>query len=267
MKLKTRLFLQAIGLLHNYVTLRTKASRAKRMPEYYSLGEKCKIFRDNSSSIIKRFGIQLNVEGFDNIPDGPCLMVPNHSTYLDPFIIAASLSNNGDGKKLSKKFAFIARSEVAAKKSVKTVADFINTYYLDFSKPREILKTLLDFGSYVKNNKVSGIIFAEGTRTKDGKLGEFNSGAFKLAQSTYLPIVPVTINNACNALDKNRDSKLNVEVIFHQQIKPIVFQTLDSKDIALQVKNIIASRYKDQIITSNETIKNKFTKKRPKKLN
>lgn len=261
MKLKTRLFLRGIGLLHNYVSLRSKASRAKRMPEYYSLAEKCKIFRTNASSILKHFGIKINVKGFDNIPDGPCLLIPNHSTYLDPLIIASSLSNQGDGKKLSKKFAFIARSEVARKKSVKAIADLINTYYLDFSKPREILNTLLDFGAYVKNNKVSGIIFAEGTRTKDGKLGEFNSGAFKLAQASYLPIVPVTINNACNAMDKNRDAKLNIDVVFHQQIKPIVFQTLDSKDLAEHVKNIIASEYKDQKITSDETIKNKFTKK------
>ena len=43
MKLKTRLFLRGIGLLHNYVSLRSKASRAKRMPEYYSLAEKCKM--------------------------------------------------------------------------------------------------------------------------------------------------------------------------------------------------------------------------------
>ena len=49
--------------------------------------------------------------------------------------------------------------------------------------------------------------------------------------------------------------------MFHQQIKPIVFQTLDSKDLAEHVKNIIASEYKDQKITSDETIKNKFTKK------
>ena len=95
MKLKTRLFLRGIGLLHNYVTLRSKASRAKRMPEYYSLAEKCKIFRTNASSILKHFGIKINVKGFDNIPDGPCLLISNHSTYLDPLIIASTLSNQG----------------------------------------------------------------------------------------------------------------------------------------------------------------------------
>ncbi len=44
-------------------------------------------------------------------------------------------------------------------------------------------------------------------------------------------------------------------------MKPIQFQSLDSRVLAEQVKSIVASDYIDQTITSNETIKNKYSKR------
>ena len=43
-----------------------------------------------------------------------------------------------------------------------------------------------------------------------------------------------------------------------------MFQTLDPKHIAENVKSIIASNYIDQTITSKETIKNTYTKRNKK---
>lgn len=265
MKLRTKLFWNALPLWITYLTLKSKASRHIKMPEYYTKFERNKICQTKFAKVLKYFGITLKVEGFENVPNGPCLIVPNHSTYFDALIMSVALSNQGDGQKASKYVNFIARSEVANKKSIRKIAQLIDTHYLDFSKPRELLSALFEFGNAVKANKSCGVIFAEGTRTKDGKLGDFQTGAFKLAQSCYLPIVPVTINNAANALDKNRNSKLEIEVIFHSQIKPITFQTIASRDLADQVKNIIASKYIDQTITSNETKKNAYSKKKVKK--
>ncbi|ACF06976.1 1-acyl-sn-glycerol-3-phosphate acyltransferase [Metamycoplasma arthritidis] len=265
MKLQTKLFWNSLPLWITYLTLKTKASRNIKMPEYYTKTERNKICQTKFAKILKYFGITLKVEGFDNVPNSPCLIVPNHSTYFDALIMTVALSNLGNGEKVSKRVNFIAKSEVARKKSIQKIAQLLDTYYLDFSKPRELLSVLFEFGNAVKANKTCGVVFAEGTRSRDGKLGEFQTGAFKLAQSCYLPIVPVTINNAANALDMKRDSKLEIEVIFHPQIKPITFQTIASRDLADQVKNIIASRYVDQTITSKETIKNTYSKKKVNK--
>lgn len=65
-------------------------------------------------------------------------------------------------------------------------------------------------------------------------------------------------------MDKNRKDILEVEVTFHTPIKPVMFQTLDPKHIAENVKSIIASNYIDQTITSKETIKNTYTKRNKK---
>lgn len=264
MKLKTRKFWNFLPLVINYLKLKSKAARNKRMPEYYTLSQKCDMFRKYTYNILKLLGIKLKVNGFDNVPNGPCLLVPNHSTYLDPFFIASALWNFGDGNKITKNFAFIAKAEVKNKKNIFKIAELINTFFIDLEKPREIPETLLEFGNYIKSKKLCGVMFAEGHRTEDGKLGEFNSGAFRTAQSAFLPIVPVTINNACNALDNNRKGILEVEVTFHNLMKPIMFQTLNPKDIADQVKSVIASNYKDQVVTSKETIKNKYSSKKNK---
>ena len=45
-----------------------------------------------------------------------------------------------------------------------------------------------------KENGYSLIVFAEGTRSRDGELHPFKKGAFRMAISTGLPVVPVTVN-------------------------------------------------------------------------
>jgi 1-acyl-sn-glycerol-3-phosphate acyltransferase len=45
-----------------------------------------------------------------------------------------------------------------------------------------------------KANGYSLIVFAEGTRSRDGALHPFKKGAFRMAISTGLPVVPVTVN-------------------------------------------------------------------------
>ncbi|RMA77475.1 1-acyl-sn-glycerol-3-phosphate acyltransferase [Metamycoplasma subdolum] len=261
MKLKTRLFWHSGALLSAYCGLKAKARRAKRMPDFYSRIEKTNYFQKQAKKALNAYGIKLNVKGFENVPDSACLIIPNHSTYLDPIIMAYALSNRGDGEKTSKNFNFLAKNEVAKKKGIKLIAEYIETVFIDTANPREAVKTLIEFGKIVKENKTCGIVFAEGTRTRDGKIGTFQLGAFKIAQANFLPVVPVTINNAVNAMDKNRDAMLEVEVIFHPMLKPAQFQTVETKVYADYVQKIVEKDYKEQVITSPETQKNTYSKR------
>lgn len=53
------------------------------------------------------------------------------------------------------------------------------------------------------NNKVSVMLFPEGTRSADGELGEFRDGAFKMALSTGTPILPIAVHGTRAALVKH----------------------------------------------------------------
>lgn len=47
------------------------------------------------------------------------------------------------------------------------------------------------------------MFFPEGTRSPDGRVHAFNEGAFRLAVKTGLPILPLALDGAQNALPKH----------------------------------------------------------------
>ncbi len=79
----------------------------------------------------------------------------------------------------------------------------------------EAKKTLSSAIEAMKENK-SILVFAEGTRSKDGTLGEFKRGAFLLAEKAEKQVVPVTIKGTNLVLPKgkfNYKKGVNVEII------------------------------------------------------
>jgi 1-acyl-sn-glycerol-3-phosphate acyltransferase len=60
----------------------------------------------------------------------------------------------------------------------------------------------LDQAAERMRNGASVLLFAEGTRTLDGKLQPFKRGAFALASKSGVPIIPVAINNTFRILPK-----------------------------------------------------------------
>ena len=56
--------------------------------------------------------------------------------------------------------------------------------------PTVAMKTLENFGAQVLEEKQIPLIFPEGTRSRDGKLGQFYSAGFRrLVEATHLPVV------------------------------------------------------------------------------
>jgi 1-acyl-sn-glycerol-3-phosphate acyltransferase len=49
----------------------------------------------------------------------------------------------------------------------------------------------------------SVLLYAEGTRTPDGRLQPFKRGAFNLAVKAGVPVVPLTVNGSFNILPKS----------------------------------------------------------------
>jgi 1-acyl-sn-glycerol-3-phosphate acyltransferase len=83
---------------------------------------------------------------------------------------------------------------------------------------------------------VSIVMFPEGSRTRNGKLGRFKRGAFQIAIDMKLPIVPITINGSYDVMRVGsciiRPGKM--EMIIH---KPIPTEDLTDKDIPALVQH------------------------------
>ncbi len=68
---------------------------------------------------------------------------------------------------------------------------------------------------------MSMVIFPEGARTKNGKMGRFKRGAYHIAYDMKLPIVPLTINGPYDILKRNTlklNSGKKMELVIHPPI-------------------------------------------------
>src|SRR5208282_2165500 len=83
--------------------------------------------------------------------------------------------------------------------------------------------------------------FAEGTRSRDGRMLPFKKGPFFLAMATGAPVVPVSIHGTESFLRKGsmRIHPGTAEVIFHQAIDPGSFTTRE--ELMAAVRTAIAS--------------------------
>ncbi len=96
---------------------------------------------------------------------------------------------------------------------------YLNNYlYLDRSSPSSQIRMMKD-GEKFLNTGSSLMIFPEGTRSMDGKVGKFRDGAFVLSRKTGAPVVPVVIKGSRDVFSDG--------TIFYRRFYPMTIQLLD----------------------------------------
>jgi len=193
-----------------------------------------------SKIILWTFGIRLTVNGVDHLEsDKPYIFISNHASMFDiPTVIVAL---NGNVNLIFKK----ELTHVPIWGWALRYGPFI---MIDRSNTRDAMQSIERAAISIRDGH-SVILFAEGTRTKDGKLQPFKRGAFSLAVKAGAPVVPMIINGTYGILPKG---SLNVKpagisVVFE---KPISRNGLNGKISELklmeQVHNAIENNYVDQ---------------------
>lgn len=89
---------------------------------------------------------------------------------------------------------------------------------------------------------VSVMVFPEGTRTRDGDLGEFKDGAFRLAVEAGHPILPMVVNGSREAINPG-DWRWNVTSAEVRVLEPIETTGMTKDDVPElreRVRTIIA---------------------------
>lgn len=131
----------------------------------------------------------LRVEGAENVPrSGPFIVVSNHCSNLDPPFIGWAT-----GHQVGRVVHFMAKMEMRSWPFIGWLATQSGTYFVrrgegDRNAQRFSLDALAD-GRPIA-------LFAEGTRSRDGRLREFKSGAAFLAIRSGAPILPVAISGS-----------------------------------------------------------------------
>jgi 1-acyl-sn-glycerol-3-phosphate acyltransferase len=88
----------------------------------------------------------------------------------------------------------------------------------------------------------SVMLFPEGTRTRDGNIQPFKTGAFRLALDTKSPILPVAIIGTYHAINKNSlliHKNYNIRLVVLDPIPYEKIAHLDPKEIATKVHDLI----------------------------
>lgn len=80
------------------------------------------------------------------------------------------------------------------------------------------------------SKRTSVMLFPEGTRTRDGSLGEFKDGAFRIAIDHQVPILPLVVNGSFEALQAG-SWKMNVTDAEVRVLEPVPTEGLTKKDV------------------------------------
>lgn len=186
-------------------------------------------------------GGRVEVVGRENIPEGTAVFVANHQSDFD---IPVVLSCVGSPRPL------LAKVSLTKVPGVHGWMDLLQCVYVDRSDEKQSVRALMDSTKLVKSG-ISMTIFPEGTRSKGGPVKEFKGGAFRIATSAKVPVVPVTIEGTYHLLEEHyRIRPAAVTVTIHRPIPTAGMSRQEIRELPARVREQILSvmdeRYKNQ---------------------
>ncbi|EIN14802.1 1-acyl-SN-glycerol-3-phosphate acyltransferase [Mycoplasmopsis agalactiae 14628] len=223
------------------------ARKYKKDPTFYHPQQRSDWLLKKARFFLWLFGVKLVVEGYDNIPRGAVILAPNHKSNIDPVLVLCALRKQTKEESARNKIpTFLAKVELSKKRTIRNLLSLIDTIYVDRDNPRDGIKKINEFGAFVKKNSTCGVVFPEGTRVENDELGDFKAGAFKIAVSNYLPIVPVAISDSRDGLNVKRMKSIKIKVTFLPALKPASFITMEPVVIAENVKSMIKGALRNE---------------------
>ncbi len=181
-----------------------------------------------------RLFMRIKARGLDNLPDEPCIIAPNHQSVLDGFLVASFFK-----RKFIKKTYVYAKEKHFRGSFMRFLANRNNIILVDTNKDLKL--SIQKLAEVLKKGK-NLMIFPEGTRTLNGKMGEFKQTFAILSRELKVPVVPVAIKGSYSILPSGARiprlfRKVSVEFLkpvypenhTYEALKNIVYQRVASK--------------------------------------
>lgn len=139
-------------------------------------------------------GQPLRVLGLQNIPDGPCVVVANHASYLDGLVLTAALPS---------RFNFVVQDGAATWPYVGLVIRRMGVIFVNRMSAREGARQTRDLIRRLQRGE-SLAVFPEGTFRRAAGLMTFRNGAFLMAAHAGVPVVPCGIRGSRRMLGEDQ---------------------------------------------------------------
>lgn len=165
------------------------------------------IMRWWGKGFIRIGGWKVQVEGVEHLPAGGAILASNHQSLVDiPLFVAA----------LPREVRFLAKRELGRIPLFGTAMASAGNLFVDRDDPQDAVHLVRKATDRMERGQMV-VVFPEGTRSRDGTIGEFKPGAFYLARKTGVPLLPVLIEGGRDALPPGsllfRPAALSVKVL------------------------------------------------------
>ena len=185
------------------------------------------------------------------LPEGPYIVVANHSSYLDIFFMYSILPKHP--------FLFLGKGEILSYPIIRTYFKGLNIPV--YRKDRSKAATSFTLAKKAVNEGWSLVIFPEGGIPDEGNpaMIPFKKGAFKLAKALNVPIIPISFTNHYTLFSDPTDilgpARPGISKVFiHQAIMPEAIVEMTE----VELLNVCFDKINESLVKENpELIRNK----------
>jgi long-chain acyl-CoA synthetase len=176
--------------------------------------------------LLFRMFLPLRYSGLEKLPSAPFILCPNHQSFLDGPLLISVLP-----KRVIDRIFILGYTDYWKGRVMGFVAKMSRIVAVDADV--NLVQALRVGAAGLKNGKVL-LVFPEGTRTIDGKLGEFKRGSAILACELGIPVVPVGLKGAYEMWPRGgRFRRHKVDIILGEPIDPKRFSSAADPHAAL----------------------------------
>jgi 1-acyl-sn-glycerol-3-phosphate acyltransferase len=131
-------------------------------------------------------GITWRVEGWENLPDGPAIVLPKHQSTWETFWLPSYLP---------RKLTFVYKRELHMVPFFGWAMASLHMINIDRSRGQDAFEQVVAQGAEHLADGWWIVIFPEGTRTPPGSTRRYKSGGARLAVRTGTQVIPVAVNS------------------------------------------------------------------------